>query len=181
MMMMLQCCNVAMCQECKNERSVGRAVTYVRVHDGLAGVRSHRARADGGHGSAGGGFKGVYIIPVHVRVRAARYRPQHKTRSIMSGRGGGGRDGGGGGGGGGRGGRGGGRGGRGGRGGAKKESILELARLQDATVRVKCIGGRELQGTLRGYDELVNLVLDECEEFLRGELYIYIYTLMCLY
>ena len=99
----------------------------------------------------------------------------------MSGRGGGGRDGGGGGGGGGRGGRGGGRGGRGGRGGAKKESILELARLQDATVRVKCIGGRELKGTLRGYDELVNLVLDECEEFLRGELYIYIYTLMCLY
>ena len=80
----------------------------------------------------------------------------------MSGRGGGGR----GGGGGGRGGRGGGRGG----GGAKKESILELARLQDATVRVKCIGGRELKGTLRGYDELVNLVLDECEEFLRGEL-----------
>lgn len=116
----------------------------------------------------------MYIIP--VRVRAARYRPQHKTRSIMSGRGGGG----GGGGGGGRGGRGGGRGGRGGRGGAKKESILELARLQDATVRVKCIGGRELKGTLRGYDELVNLVLDECEEFLRGELIYIIYILSCV-
>lgn len=94
----------------------------------------------------------------------------------MSGRGGGG----GGGGGGGRGGRGGGRGGRGGRGGAKKESILELARLQDATVRVKCIGGRELKGTLRGYDELVNLVLDECEEFLRGELIYIIYILSCV-
>jgi small nuclear ribonucleoprotein (snRNP)-like protein len=51
----------------------------------------------------------------------------------------------------------------------KKESILELAKLMDATVRVKCIGGRELQGVLRGYDDLVNLVLDECEEFLRGE------------
>jgi small nuclear ribonucleoprotein (snRNP)-like protein len=50
----------------------------------------------------------------------------------------------------------------------KKESILELAKLMDATVRVKCIGGRELQGVLRGYDDLVNLVLDECEEFLRG-------------
>ena len=86
----------------------------------------------------------------------------------MSGRGGGG--------GGGRGGRGGGRGG----GGAKKESILELARLQDATVRVKCIGGRELKGTLRGYDELVNLVLDECEEFLRGELYICSYVYVCI-
>mmetsp|Transcript_28302 Transcript_28302/g.46953 ORF Transcript_28302/g.46953 Transcript_28302/m.46953 type:complete len:116 (-) Transcript_28302:620-967(-) len=49
----------------------------------------------------------------------------------------------------------------------KKESILELAKLMDATVRVKCLGGRELQGTLRGYDELVNVVLDDCEEFLR--------------
>ena len=160
------------------ERSVERLRTYVYTMVWPASVHIEQERMEG---SAGGGFKGVYIIPVHVRVRAARYRPQHKTRSIMSGRGGGGRDGGGGGGGGGRGGRGGGRGGRGGRGGAKKESILELARLQDATVRVKCIGGRELKGTLRGYDELVNLVLDECEEFLRGELYIYIYTLMCLY
>jgi U6 snRNA-associated Sm-like protein LSm7 len=51
----------------------------------------------------------------------------------------------------------------------KKESILELAKLMDATVKVKCIGGRELQGVLRGYDDLVNLVLDDCEEFLRGK------------
>lgn len=50
----------------------------------------------------------------------------------------------------------------------KKDSILELAKMMDATVRVKCLGGRELQGTLRGYDELVNLVLDDCDEFLRG-------------
>jgi U6 snRNA-associated Sm-like protein LSm7 len=27
--------------------------------------------------------------------------------------------------------------------------------------------GRELVGTLRGYDDLVNLVVDDCEEFLR--------------
>ena len=53
------------------------------------------------------------------------------------------------------------------RGGPRKESILELAKLMDATVRVKCLGGRELQGTLKGYDELVNLVLDDCDEFLR--------------
>ncbi|GKZ00088.1 hypothetical protein MPSEU_000962200 [Mayamaea pseudoterrestris] len=51
----------------------------------------------------------------------------------------------------------------------KKESILELSKLQDQLVRVKCIGGRELLGILRGYDELVNLVLDECDEFLRDE------------
>ena len=38
----------------------------------------------------------------------------------------------------------------------------------DAKVRVKCIGGRELVGTLRGYDELVNLVLDDADEYLRG-------------
>ena len=36
-------------------------------------------------------------------------------------------------------------------------------------MRVKCLGGRELRGALRGYDELVNLVLDDCEEFIRGE------------
>jgi small nuclear ribonucleoprotein (snRNP)-like protein len=38
----------------------------------------------------------------------------------------------------------------------------------DSVVRVKCIGGRELQGILRGYDDLVNVVLDECDEFIRG-------------
>ena len=53
----------------------------------------------------------------------------------------------------------------------KKESILELSKLQDQLVRVKCLGGRELLGILRGYDELVNLVLDECDEFLRGKIF----------
>lgn len=50
----------------------------------------------------------------------------------------------------------------------KKESNLELAKLMDTFVRVKCIGGRELRGKLRGYDDLVNIVLEESEEFLRG-------------
>lgn len=59
-------------------------------------------------------------------------------------------------------------GGRGGGAPPRKESILELAKLMDAKVRVKCLGGRELEGTLRGYDDLVNLVLDDCDEFLRG-------------
>lgn len=49
----------------------------------------------------------------------------------------------------------------------RKESILELAKLMDATVQVKCLGGRQLEGTLKGYDELVNLVLEDCEEYLR--------------
>lgn len=51
----------------------------------------------------------------------------------------------------------------------KKESILELQKLMDTTVRIKCVGGRELKGILRGYDELVNLVLDDCDEYLRGK------------
>eukprot|EP00529_Nitzschia_sp_RCC80_P034982 CAMPEP_0113483444 /NCGR_PEP_ID=MMETSP0014_2-20120614/23436_1 /TAXON_ID=2857 /ORGANISM="Nitzschia sp." /LENGTH=112 /DNA_ID=CAMNT_0000376989 /DNA_START=93 /DNA_END=431 /DNA_ORIENTATION=+ /assembly_acc=CAM_ASM_000159 len=53
------------------------------------------------------------------------------------------------------------------RGPPRKESILELAKLMDAPVRVKCLGGREMTGTLKGYDDLLNLVLDDCEEFLR--------------
>ena len=56
--------------------------------------------------------------------------------------------------------------------GPKKESILELAKWVDSSVRVKCLGGRELKGILRGYDELVNLVIDECEEYLRGTFHI---------
>lgn len=52
-------------------------------------------------------------------------------------------------------------------GGTKKESILELTKMIDAKVRVKCLGGREIVGTLKGYDELVNLVLDDSDEFIR--------------
>ncbi|KAF9124620.1 Sm-like protein lsm7 [Mortierella sp. 14UC] len=95
-----------------------------------------------------------------------------RPRGGYSGRGGGGR--GGGGGGGGRGGhQGGGRGG--GRGGGnsshterpKKESILDLGKYMDQKIRVKYSGGREVIGTLKGYDPLLNLVLDETEECLR--------------
>ena len=38
----------------------------------------------------------------------------------------------------------------------------------DARVHVKCLGGREVVGTLKGYDELVNLVLDDADEYIRG-------------
>ncbi|KAK1252501.1 hypothetical protein MKX08_003688 [Trichoderma sp. CBMAI-0020] len=96
-------------------------------------------------------------------------RPYHR-----GGRGGGDR---GGGGGGYRGGRGGGRGGAGaGAGGAqaerpKKENILDLAKYMDKAIIVKFNGGREgIRGTLKGYDALMNLVLDEVQETLRGEL-----------
>ncbi|KAI8998431.1 hypothetical protein BC832DRAFT_595030 [Gaertneriomyces semiglobifer] len=72
------------------------------------------------------------------------------------------------------GGRGGGNAGRGGRGGhaggggpQKKESIVDLAKYMDKKIYVKYSGGREVIGILKGYDPLLNLVLDDTEEFLR--------------
>ena len=49
----------------------------------------------------------------------------------------------------------------------KTPSILQLTPLLDSPVRVSLTGGRLLVGTLRGYDELVNLVLDDTWESLR--------------
>jgi len=82
--------------------------------------------------------------------------------------------------GGGRGGgnRGGGRGG--GRGGSqqqsnqsqekpKKENILDLTKYVDKQINVKFNGGREVVGTLKGYDQLMNLVLDDVKETMRDD------------
>jgi U6 snRNA-associated Sm-like protein LSm7 len=76
----------------------------------------------------------------------------------------------------------GGRGGRGGRqpqqksgggGGAqekpKKENILDLNKYMDKEVMVKFNGGREVTGTLKGYDQLMNLVLDDVKESMRDD------------
>jgi U6 snRNA-associated Sm-like protein LSm7 len=38
-------------------------------------------------------------------------------------------------------------------------------------IRVKFSGGREAAGVLKGYDPLLNLVLDDTTEYLRGTLY----------
>ncbi|KAK1781299.1 hypothetical protein QBC45DRAFT_63670 [Copromyces sp. CBS 386.78] len=88
------------------------------------------------------------------------------------------------GGGGYRGGRGGNRGGAGGggsgsgAGGAqggdrgerpKKENILDLKKYMDQRITVKFNGGREVTGTLKGYDALMNLVLDDVLEAVRDE------------
>ncbi|KXJ89410.1 hypothetical protein Micbo1qcDRAFT_12302 [Microdochium bolleyi] len=77
---------------------------------------------------------------------------------------------------GGRGGRGGGRGGGGGGGNdgqererPKKENILDLAKYMDKKITVKFNGGREVTGTLKGYDALMNLVLDDVEESLQDD------------
>merc|ERR1711953_967579 len=49
----------------------------------------------------------------------------------------------------------------------KKETILDLAKYMDKPIRVKFSGGREAAGTLKGYDPLLNLVLDGTTEYLR--------------
>lgn len=46
----------------------------------------------------------------------------------------------------------------------KKEAILNLAKYVDKEIRVKFMGGREVVGTLKGYDQLMNLVMDDVEE-----------------
>jgi len=52
----------------------------------------------------------------------------------------------------------------------RKETVLDLAKFIDKGVQVKLTGGRQVTGTLKGYDQLLNLVLDEAIEFLRDTL-----------
>ncbi|XP_018562180.1 U6 snRNA-associated Sm-like protein LSm7 isoform X2 [Anoplophora glabripennis] len=49
----------------------------------------------------------------------------------------------------------------------RKESILDLSKYLEKTIRVKFAGGREASGILKGYDPLLNLVLDNTSEYLR--------------
>lgn len=49
----------------------------------------------------------------------------------------------------------------------KKESIVDLSKYLDKSIRVKFSGGREASGILKGYDALLNLVLDNTVEYLR--------------
>lgn len=51
----------------------------------------------------------------------------------------------------------------------RKESILDLSKYLEKSIRVKFGGGREAAGILKGYDPLLNLVLDNTTEFLRGK------------
>eukprot|EP00210_Caulerpa_lentillifera_P006261 g5980.t1 len=49
----------------------------------------------------------------------------------------------------------------------KKESAIDLSKLIDKGVHVKLTGGREVTGVLKGYDQLMNLVVDDAIEALR--------------
>ncbi|OJD23499.1 hypothetical protein ACJ73_05148 [Blastomyces percursus] len=70
---------------------------------------------------------------------------------------------------------GGGQGGQGGQAGhqqqekPKKENILDLTKYMEKEVCVKFNGGREVTGTLKGYDQLMNLVLDDVKETMRDD------------
>jgi len=46
----------------------------------------------------------------------------------------------------------------------KREAILDLQKYVDTRIRVKFQGGKEVTGLLKGYDPLMNLVLDEVEQ-----------------
>ena len=49
----------------------------------------------------------------------------------------------------------------------KKESIVDLTPYLEKHIRVKFSGGREATGVLKGFDPLLNLVLDDTVEYLR--------------
>ena len=42
-----------------------------------------------------------------------------------------------------------------------------MSKYMDRSVRVKFTGGREIVGVLKGYDALLNLVVDETQEYLK--------------
>lgn len=50
---------------------------------------------------------------------------------------------------------------------SNKDQVFDLAKYENQRVRVRFQGGREVDGILKGYDKLDNLVLDDCIEFLR--------------
>lgn len=80
----------------------------------------------------------------------------------------------------------------------KKENILDLSKYMDKEILVKFNGGREgtclhrlsscgawseangrgdtVNGTLKGYDQLMNLVLDDVQELLRGSSALHLFT-----
>ncbi|CCG21938.1 Lsm7 protein [Candida orthopsilosis Co 90-125] len=51
--------------------------------------------------------------------------------------------------------------------GPKREAILDLNKYKDEEIRVRFVGGRKVTGILKGYDQLMNLVLEDVQEQLR--------------
>ncbi|ODV79160.1 putative U6 snRNA-associated Sm-like protein [Suhomyces tanzawaensis NRRL Y-17324] len=51
--------------------------------------------------------------------------------------------------------------------GPKRDAILDLNKYKDQRIRVKFIGGRQIVGVLKGFDQLMNLVLEDVQENIR--------------
>jgi len=51
----------------------------------------------------------------------------------------------------------------------KREAILDLSKYVNERIRVKFTGGREVTGILKGFDQLLNLVLDDVQEIFQTE------------
>lgn len=49
----------------------------------------------------------------------------------------------------------------------KRETIINMNKYLKKKIRVKFQGGREASGILRGYDHLLNLVLEDTTEYMR--------------
>lgn len=47
-------------------------------------------------------------------------------------------------------------------------NVIDIEKFLNQKIRVKFQGGREFVGTLKGFDGLVNLVLDDAIEYMRG-------------
>ena len=52
---------------------------------------------------------------------------------------------------------------------SKKDSVIsaDLHKFLEKRIRVKFLGGREVAGMLKGYDTVLNLVLDGTRDYLR--------------
>ncbi|ESW98406.1 hypothetical protein HPODL_04033 [Ogataea parapolymorpha DL-1] len=53
--------------------------------------------------------------------------------------------------------------------GPKRDAILDLQKYQNQRLVITFLGGRKVTGVLKGFDQLMNLVLDNCFETLREE------------
>lgn len=49
----------------------------------------------------------------------------------------------------------------------KRESIIDLSKFLEKQIRVKFQGGRETSGKLKGFDQQLNLVLDDAIEYMK--------------
>ncbi|KAA6393250.1 MAG: putative U6 snRNA-associated protein [Streblomastix strix] len=45
--------------------------------------------------------------------------------------------------------------------------IMDFSKLIEKPIHIKLSGGREVEGILKGYDNVNNIVLDDCVEFIR--------------